>query len=93
MIIANSGSQIVSWPGGRGVLFARDSTWNGAILTLTWCDIADGTFIPIGSGVSLLANGSVGFEMPYGYIKFAVSGGDVSTSIVCGAGNSSTARG
>lgn len=92
MLLANDESQIVSWNGGRGVMFSTGSTWNSATLTLTWSDSSTGTFVPIGTGVSLSADGCIGYEIPYGYIKFSVTGGDGSTSINCGAGTTSYAR-
>lgn len=92
MILANNESITVSWVGGRGVMYSVGSTWNAATLTLTWSDTSTGTFVPIGSGVSLSADGCTGYEIPYGYIKFEVTGGDGSTSINCGAGTTSNAR-
>jgi hypothetical protein len=74
------------WPGGRGVIYSSGSVWAGATLVTIWCDTADGTFIPIGTGVSLTADGSTLFEMPSGVLKSSVSGGNGTTAVSYGIG-------
>lgn len=70
---ASPTSPAIKWPGGRGTLDAN-GTWGGGTITLTYCEFATGTFVPIGSGVSLSANGSTGFEIRGGFLKAALSG-------------------
>lgn len=73
---ASPTSSAVRWPGypdGRGVLYAS-GTWGSGTLTLTFCETESGTFVPIGSGVSLTANGCTGFELPAGWLKATLSG-------------------
>jgi hypothetical protein len=66
-------SNPVQWSGGRGVLYAS-GTWGSGTLTLTYCETSDGTFVPVASGITLSANGSVAFELPRGYLKATLSG-------------------
>jgi hypothetical protein len=76
-----------AWVGGRGILKAS-GTWGGGTLTLTWCETEAGTFVPIGSGVSLSGNGSTGFgPMPAGFVTATLSGSTGAT-VSWGVGNS-----
>jgi hypothetical protein len=63
----------IGWQGGRGILKAS-GTWGSGTLTLNWCDTAAGTFVPIGTGVTLTADGSTGFEVAIGFVKASLSG-------------------
>lgn len=68
------------WIGGKGVLKAA-GTWGSGTLTLTWCETAGGTFVPIGTGVSISADGSTGFQMPAGFVKATLSGSTGATVV------------
>lgn len=75
-----SATLTTGWIGGKGVLKAA-GTWGSGTLTLTWCETAAGTFVPIGTGVSLNADGSTGFQMPAGFVKATLSGSTGATVV------------
>ena len=79
--LANGSSATIQWRGGRGVVYVGGATWGGATLTLTWSEPAGSTAIPIGTGVTLTADGCTLFEMPPGNLTATISGGDGTTSI------------
>lgn len=68
----------VPFPGGRAVLSAY-GTWGSGTLTLTWSPVAGGTYVAIGTGVTLNADGDKGFEMPDGVIQAVLSGSSGAT--------------
>jgi hypothetical protein len=57
---------------GRQLLYAA-GTWGSGTLTLTWSPTLAGTYAAIGTGVSLTADGTTGFEVPEGWIKAALA--------------------
>ena len=54
--------------------FYAYGTWNGGTVTLTWSATSAGTFVPIGSGVSLAADGSQALIVPAGYLNATLEG-------------------
>lgn len=68
-LVVNSAIQpAVQWPGGRGVLNARSSLWNGNTATLNILS-SDGTTYLTTSTVSSVDGISTAFELPQGLIK------------------------
>lgn len=64
------------WPGGTGTLYCR-GTFGGATVTLeTNLNRGSGAAVwgPV-AGVSLTADGAIGFALPPGDIRVAVAGG------------------
>ena len=59
--------------GGDLDLYAA-GTWGSGTLTLTYCPTSDGTFVAIGSGCTLTANGLTGVRLPAGYVKATLAG-------------------
>jgi hypothetical protein len=83
-LVSNS-VRLADWYGGRETISAY-GVWGGATLTITHSESADGTYVPIGTGLSFTANGSVGLEMQAGFLKFAVSGGGSTTALTVNYG-------
>ncbi len=54
-------------------------TWGSGTLTLTYCPTSTGTFVSIGSGVTLTADGLTGCRLPTGYVKAVLSGSSGAT--------------
>lgn len=66
-------SAAIAIKAGEHDLYAA-GTWDSGTLTLTYCPTSDGTYVTIGSGVTLTANGLTGVRLPAGYVKATLSG-------------------
>lgn len=60
-------------PAGTIVAWAY-GTWGSGTVTFTWSQTADGTFVKIGSGAALTANGTVSMTVPQGFLLATLSG-------------------
>jgi hypothetical protein len=58
---------------GRYIL-KIDGTLGSGTVTLTWCETSGGTYVAIGTGVSLAAAGTTEFDTDEGFIKADLSG-------------------
>ncbi len=69
-VAATAGSGDTKWMGGRGT-FMAEATFGGGSVKLQY-KTPNGTFVDIGTGGSLTANGLIGFELPPGELKVVV---------------------
>lgn len=61
-----------TWPGGKGNFFV-EGTFNGATVKLQY-QTPNGTWVDLGSAVSMTANGQGEFSFPAGQVRAAVDG-------------------
>lgn len=82
---ASATGSAVAWPGGRG-MFSAEATFGGGTVKLQYKSF-NGTWIDVGTSVTLTANGIAGFELPMCEIRANVA---TATAVYCYAHTTET---
>ena len=63
----------VMWEGGLASVKA-DGNFGGGILSVTYCETLDGTYVPMGEGLEFASGQLMTVWLPSGYLMFTLSG-------------------